>query len=345
LRSFSSALEKDQMRKSIAALVTATTLGFSGANAQPVARGEVYPIPSVTLTTDQILSNNLEGKPVTLKAELRIPNSGTNRLAAVILIHGSGGIRDNIDMWAKEINALGVAAFILDSFSGRGIVTTATDQSQLDSLAMMTDAYRALAVLSRNPRIDPARIAIMGISKGALAAVYSSNVRFRKLYAPAGAGFAAHIGMYTPCNMQFRGDDKITGAPIRLFHGSADDMDPVAPCREYVARLRKAGADATLTEFPGAYHAYDSHGLPPPAVAQTMQNARNCAWHEDDKGEMVNTKTGAAYSYKDPCIEYGGAHFGYNQAAAEATVVAVRDFLKSAFKLQAITKPWHPEDR
>jgi dienelactone hydrolase len=264
---------------------------------------------------------------------LRFPNADTARLPAVILVHGSGGIRDNIDFWSKEINALGAAAFVLDSFKGRGIVRTVADQSQLDTLAMMTDAYRALAILSKNPRIDPSRIAIMGFSKGAVAAVYSSSLRFRKLYAPAGPGFAAHIGLYTPCDMQFRDEDKVTGAPIRLFHGSADDSDPVTPCRDYVARLKRGGADVTLTEFPGAYHAYESHGVPPPEVLKVMQNARNCAWRENDNGQMVNAKTGAPYSYRDACVEYGVGHFGYSPAATEATVTAVRGFLKSVFKL------------
>jgi dienelactone hydrolase len=326
------------MRRIIAAFMMVISAGLP-VQAQSAPRTEAYAIPSVTLTTDQILAGDLKGKPVTLRGELRLPGAGTDRLPAVILLHGSGGVRDNIDAWAKEINALGVAAFVLDSFSGRGIVRTATDQTQLDALAMMTDAYRALAILSRNPRIDPTRIAIMGFSKGAVTALYSSNLRFRKLYAPSGRGFAAHIGLYTPCNMRFRDDDQVTGAPIRLFHGAADDLVPVAPCRDYVARLKKAGADVTLTEYPGAYHAYDGHAVPPPSVLQALQIDRNCAWRETDKGKMVNASTGAPYSFKDPCVEYGGAHLGYDQAAAEGTRVAVRDFLKSVFQLSARAVP------
>jgi len=72
--------------------------------------------------------------------------------------------------------------FILDSFAGRNIVSTVTDQSQLDHLAMMVDAYRALGVLATHPRIDPARVAVMGFSKGAVAAVYSANQRFAKQF-------------------------------------------------------------------------------------------------------------------------------------------------------------------
>ena len=323
------------MRNFIAAFVMATILGLCEADAQAVIHTEVISIPSVTLTMNQILDGDLKGKPVTLRGELRIPEGSTDRLPAVLLVHGSGGIRDNIDMWAKEINALGVAAYILDSFSGRGIVRTATDQSQLDSLAMMTDAYRALDTLSRNPRIDPNRIAIMGFSKGAVAAVYSSNARFQTLYESAGAKFAAHIGLFTPCNMRFRDDDKVTGAPIRLFHGTADDSVPLAACRNYVARLKKVEADVTLTEYPGAYHAYDGHGVPPPAIMQALQSDYKCSWRENDKNQMINANTGAPYSYKDPCIEHGSTHLGFNQAATEATIAAVKGFLKSVFKLPA----------
>jgi len=46
--------------------------------------------------------------------------------------------------------------------------------------------------------------------------------------------------------------------PIRLFHGDADDWVAIGPCRAYVQRLKAAGADATLTEFPDAVHAYDA---------------------------------------------------------------------------------------
>jgi dienelactone hydrolase len=252
----------------------------------------------------------------------------------VILIHGAGGILGNVDAWAKEINSLGIAAFILDSFSGRGIVDVGSDQSQLDSLAMMIDAYRALALLAQHPRIDPERIAVMGFSKGAIAAIYSSNERFRRLYDPAKMGFAAHIGLYTPCNVQYRDDDKVTGAPIRLFHGIADDYVPIVPCRAYVERLKAAGANVALTVYPDAFHVYDGTAFSPPVLLRQAQTSRNCTLREGDNGEVLNAKTGAVYTPDDPCIERG-AHLGFNQAANLATVKAVREFLVATFKLSS----------
>ncbi len=197
---------------------------------------------------------------------------------------------------------------------------------------MMIDAYRALSLLAQHPRIDPERIAVMGFSKGAVPAVYSSNERFRKLYDPAKVSFAAHIGLYTPCNVQYRDDDKVTGAPIRLFHGIADDYVPIAPCRGYVERLKRAGANVALSEYPDAFHAYDSTAVSPPIQLPQAQTTRNCTLREGDNGQVLNAKTGAIYTLADSCVEHG-PHVGFDQAAYQATVKAVREFLAATFKL------------
>jgi len=43
-------------------------------------------------------------------------------------------------------------------------------------------SYRALEVVAKEPRVAPARIAVMGFSQGAAAALYSSIARFQKMY-------------------------------------------------------------------------------------------------------------------------------------------------------------------
>lgn len=318
------------------ALLTLAPIFAASASAQ--VRPEIHPVQTITLNTQQVLLGNQSGPPAAVAGVLRIPISSVGRIPAVILIHGSGGLSESQERWAKEINSLGVAAFVLDCFSGRGIVNTSTDQSQLDSLAMLVDAYRALALLDRDPRIDSSRVAVMGFSKGAVAAVYSSMERFRKTYAPPDLRFAAHIGLYTPC-YKYRDDEKVvTGKPIRLFHGAADDYVPIGPCRDYVARLKKLGVDISLTEYPGAYHAYDNAlyrnpNGPGPMFLPQAQTTRNCALEEGDHGVMLVGKTGRPFSYSEPCIERG-AHIGYDEAAMTATTVAVREFLGATFKLK-----------
>jgi dienelactone hydrolase len=294
--------------------------------AEPVDRVEVIPFQTLSPTTQQFLAGDKAAKPSWIAGELRLPKPGPEKVPAVVLVHGSGGMSSRQERWVSELNDVGIATFKVDSFSGRGIVTTVTDQAQVSNLAMMVDAYRALAILAGHPRIDRSRISILGFSKGAIAAVYSATTRFQKMYGPADAAFAAHIGLYTPCNTQYRDDEKVTATPIRLFHGIADDWVAIGPCRAYVERLKKAGADATLTEFPGAVHAYDSFTFAKPLTFPHAQTTRNCLLREGDGGEVLNVSTGKPFDYSDPCVERG-PRIAYDRAAHEATLLAVKELL------------------
>ena len=297
--------------------------------AQP-ARIELYAIPTMTLTGAQFLTGDRSGKPVLIAGELRLPPAGGGKIAAVVLVHGSGGVRANVDNWANEFVAQGMGAFILDSFSGRGIVSTSEDQTQLHELAMLFDAYRALERLARHPRIDSERIAIMGFSKGAVAALYSSLRRFERGYGAVDATFAAHIGFYTPCNVSFIGDTDTGNKPIRLFHGASDDLVQVAACRDYVRRLRRADRDVQLTEYADTWHVFDSPG--PALVDCKGPNRATCRMEERAGGQIVNLANGRPFTFKDPCVTQS-AHLGYNADAHAQSVKAVKAFLAETLKL------------
>ena len=260
-----------------------------------------------------------------------MPSGATPKFPAVVLVHGSGGIGPGIDAWARVLNDAGFAVFILDTFSGRGIVSTVTNQDQLHSLAMMVDAYRALDVLAAHPRIRGDRIAVMGFSKGAVASVFSAVDRFRAAHGSANR-YAAHIGMYTPCNTRFGSDTKVSASPIRLFHGIADDYVNIVPCRDYVTELKSAGANVTLTEYPDSQHSFDNPAAPKLLDVPKAQSTRNCRIKEGANGIPINTATGAPFTMADSCVAIG-AHVGHNSDATAAAYQAVVAFLKQALPM------------
>ncbi len=299
---------------------------------QAQIRLEIRPFESMTMPGDAFLRGE-QGKPVVLAGELRIPRPGTDKLPAVILMHPSAGITVNLDRWAQELNNIGAAAFILESVSGRGMVNFPTDRPQLSYLQLIVDAYRALDMLAKHPRIDPNRIAVMGFSMGGLPAVYSSSERFWKMYGSDKVQFAAHIGLYGSCTTVLRGLEKVTGKPIRLFIGTLDDFAPIEPCREYVSRLKQAGADVVLTEYPGAYHWYDVFSLKEPLKLPQAPARRNCSLVEGEQGKLLQAKTGNPFDPNVYCTEKG-ATLAYDEAATVATTAAVKEFLTTTFALK-----------
>jgi len=297
-----------------------------------VARVELHTFQSTTLTDQEFLTGKKEGKPVILAGELRIPKLGTDHLPAVVLVHGSGGVSGYVDDWAQWFNAIGVATFVFDSFTARSIVTTNIDQDQLGRLTMIVDAYRALELIAKHPRIDPDRIALMGFSRGGTAALYASMKRFQRMHGPAGLAFAAYIPFYPQCGVRFIDDEDVADKPIRIFHGAADDYVPVAPTRLYVERLRKAGKDVQLTEYAGAQHVFDWAMLKTPVKLAQGQTARNCQLEEAADGRIINSKTKQPFGWNsDSCVERG-VTIGYNAQAHSEAQNAVRELVIAVLK-------------
>jgi dienelactone hydrolase len=228
---------------------------------------------------------------------------------------------------------MGIAALLIDAFTGRGLTSTSTNQGLLGRFNMILDAYRGLDNLADHPRIDPMRIAVMGWSRGGQSTLYSSLKRFQQSWTPK-AAFVAHIPLYASCQAELIDDTDVGTTPIRMFHGDADDYVPVEPCRAYVARLRAAGRDVQLTEFSGAPHSYDNPlGAVPARLSKGSQSVRACKLKEGPRGTIMNLETGQPFSYKDACIRTD-PHVGYDAAAASATRVAVKEFLRTVFRLK-----------
>jgi len=295
------------------------------------ARTELFAIDTLTLSDSQFLAGDSNTKATITTGLFRIA-SGVGRLPVVVLQHGSGGMGGNIEMWARELNAMGVSTLALDGFTGRGLTSVNTSQGALGRLNFILDIYRALDVLAKHPRVDPQRIVLMGFSRGGQAALYASLKRFHKMWNKSGIEFAAYIPFYPDCATTFISDTDVVDRPIRIFGGTLDDYGPIALCKPYAERLKAAGHDVQVTEYATAPHAFDNPlGPTPAAVVANAQTVRHCMIVEEPAGVLISASTRQPFTYKDPCVELN-PHVGYDAASTEQAKRSVKEFLKAVFK-------------
>lgn len=301
--------------------LAATTL-FAATCPAEVSRVELRPIPTTTLSDAQFLGNQADAPTATIAGELRIPKAGEKQ-PVVILLHGSNGYIGYLEQWVNLLNEMGIATFALDSLSGRNLQRVGDDQASLGRLATTYDAYRALDLLAADPRFDKERIVLMGFSRGGQATLYAAMQRFREMYEKPGNQFAGYIAFYPNCVTRYLDDTRLAARPVRIFHGEADDYNPVSACRDYVERLRTAGADVSLVSYPGAHHVFDWDRLSVPAFNPKAQSARACQLRETTPGRIINERTGEEFSYRDNCVQ-NGTTAAWEPKAAEAARSAVR---------------------
>jgi len=188
--------------------------------------------------------------PATLTAELYTPR-GAGPFPTVILMHGCGGIGANVKAWAVWLRHEGYAAFMLDSFGGRGIKRLCANSSQLLPRVRAADAFAAATYLKTLAQVDPGRIAAIGYSHGGSTLL---NAAGREQQQPD-LLIRAFIVFYPGCG----GFTRLPGAtPVLMLLGAKDDWVPAAPCEELARSAAAAGRSVTAVVYPNARHAFDA---------------------------------------------------------------------------------------
>jgi dienelactone hydrolase len=269
---------------------------------------------------------------------------GEAKIPAMIVVHGSGRVRDAREFaYAREFNAIGVAAVVIDSFTPRGIKSTVRDQSAVSSYDMLVDAVSTLKVIAKHPAIDPARIGMIGYSKGGTVAVKLALQRYVQPLTGGEARFATLIAMYPWCGdmpLDFR---PASAAPLHMLLGADDRYVGVEGCKEYGKKFAGAGGNLTLKIYPGAQHGWDTPGATHWSDA-AGQNSKNCVYDEISPGTWIersskikvtenNRPTATAKSATAHCMTLGVSG-GYDAAARTQSMQDIRGFVREAFKLQ-----------
>ena len=288
--------------------------------------GTIFFASSTPTGPDQYLGEPPAAPEVVVSGVLRLP-AGAGRVPAVVLTHTAGGVSKDRDLvWADRFTSAGMATFVVDSFGPRGVKGFAGQPSFFASVA---DVYAALRLLATHPRIDATRVALMGSSRGGTVSLAAALEPVRRIGAPDGARFAAHVALYPGCSTRYLAGE-ITGAPILMLLAGADDQAAPEPCRRYGAWFRAKGAPIKIVEYPGVYHLFD--GTEPAHFVAEAVTATSCdAEFDTDARVLRRADTGAVLAgaqigaYFSACSSRG-VHLGGNseaRAGAEREIAAL----------------------
>ena len=295
--------------------------------------GEIYFESSNPYSYNHILDGTDNDENVTVFGVLKIPKVTTDKVGAIVFVHGSGGWRKSHEHWLKTFNKMGIATFRLSSFEPRGISRTVGNQTKITSSMMTTDAYNALKLLSTHPRIDKDRIGIMGGSKGGAVSMVSAWEPARKAIVNGDLKFALHIALYPFCY----GFESIqmTGAPILILVGEKDDWTHAEPCIECTNALKDAGYDADIIVYPNAYHAFDSNNEV--TFLKNALNMKNCRAIIKSNGLAIETTSGLSMDNPETLKKVWeicatkGVHYGKNYSARKKSIEEVKRFVTKVF--------------
>lgn len=277
--------------------------------------------------------------PVDLDGFLALPTA-TGQVPAVVIIPGSGGFQAWMqNLVARRLNEAGIATFIVDSFTARGVKETSTNQATVPMASSVTDGFAALQFLAAHPKIDPLRIGITGFSRGGTVALFTQERKFLQAMNLKELQFAAHLPFYPGCSTTILNPTP-TSAPTLVLMGEKDDYTPATQCIPFIDRLRLAGAKASARIVAGAHHGWVSDA-PGVTWLGRVQNYGVCNASIDDGG-VIREKTSGATSEEGwasfatkvwkSCGKYG-AHYGVTEPAREDSLKEmVRFFNESLAK-------------
>jgi dienelactone hydrolase len=223
----------------------------------------------------------------------------------VVMMHGRGGVYSSLadgnysaatisrrhqewgHLWARQ----GYFALLVDGFGSRGYPKGFPRGSyderpkELDEVSVRPrDAYGALAWLRKRTDVAGGKIVLLGWSNGAsatLAAMAAQDATGAGKLTPS-SGFRAGLAFYPACGLKNEfADGLIPHAPVRIFHGTADEEVSPRRCTALVDLSRKRNADIELVLYADAEHGFDDPG------SKRQSEAANAAAKADATAKAI----------------------------------------------------------
>lgn len=246
------------------AFAVAVSLSLSVLGAEPVfENAEAVDFESVPYTypLSPFKVKQAKKKGITLKPEVEpsIPlkgfldkPEGAGPHPAIVLMHGCAGITEQVESWSDRFVDWGYVVLSVDSFTPRGVSHTCGREINTPWLRVL-DAFGAKMFLATLSFVDAARIAVMGMSRGANAVL--QVIRLSTSTDLAISPFRAAVMLYPFCK-----NPEPIGTASLILMGSEDTWTPPDRCVQYLEKLPPPH-EMTLKVIEGAHHGFDHPGI------------------------------------------------------------------------------------
>jgi dienelactone hydrolase len=243
---------------------------------------------------ERITFSSADGRTMLTGYLFMPPPPVAGRVPAVVMMHGRAGAystnsKGRYDAttlsrrhmaWGALWAAQGYIALLVDGFGPRGYpqgfprFSYETRPAELNEVTVRPlDAYGALAYLRARPDVAPDRIGLQGWSNGGSATLATMDT-----HAPGrtGTGFRAALAFYPACGLKGQFENGyLPYAPVRVFHGTADEEVSPRRCGELVEKSQAGGGTIEIRFYPGASHGFDDPG------SKRQSNEANAVATED----------------------------------------------------------------
>ena len=239
---------------------------------------ETVDYESATPETANDLNNGLSFiKKTKVFGKLFLPEKTDQKVPLVITVHPSMGFTPSD--YFEWFTSLGVAVFDIQPYLSRGI------ESQwfyeVSEEAATIDAYKALDIMSKDPRIDKDKIILVGWSYGAMVVNNAHQQFFIDKIKPENE-FQAFISYYPFCSL-IKENTKTSEKPLTILIGEKDRMCPSELCQDYIDIVKKSSPNSNIHIFEKSYHRFDFNLLP-----KALNIGRAEKWDEEYLEEVIS---------------------------------------------------------
>lgn len=260
-------------------------------SAQTIAAEKEIAFPSANPAGYEDIFARASMPAVGLSGRLYLPGGGGPH-SVVIITPGSGGVNPAMVRHAQALVGQGIAVFLIDPFTGRGVKSTIADQAQFTFAGSTYDVLAAAKRLAELSEIDATRIGAMGYSRGGTAVLQAAISPLAQTILGERRTLKAVAVGWPWCGYQFAAP---VTAPtsIRFLVAELDDWVSPVQCQGYAAAMASANPNVSIRLFKDALHGF-GHGNPIREIPEAVKALHAPIVYFNKAGVVIDWYSGEA---------------------------------------------------